>query len=129
MITDIDTTLSVAGAALGFLALVYSLYAIRDARRWRERFQALEFSLQALQREEFELAVKAGRTAERVEREFSLVADRLEQLEIRGPAESLDRAIDSARLGATPGTLAHQFGLSPIEAELVTRIHGHRKSA
>jgi hypothetical protein len=54
--------------------------------------------------------MKAGRTAD------------------RRAAEPLDRAIDSARLGATPRSLAQKFGLSHLEAELVSRLHGRKKT-
>jgi hypothetical protein len=132
MSSYVNMTLSIAGAALGLLGLILALMAIRDARRWRAHCGAVEYSLEAIRRQ-FDLLVKSGvqtgRTADRIGEEFSLVADRLEQLEIRGAAQPLDQAIDSARLGATPGTLARKFGLSRLEAELVSRLHGRKKTA
>jgi len=125
MLTNINLALGIAGAALGFLGLILALFAIRDARRWRARCVTVEAGLATI-RHEVE-RVGAAPSPERLEGEFSLLADRLNRLEIRGP-QSLDQAIGSARLGATPATLAQQFGLSPIEAELLTRIHGRRSS-
>jgi hypothetical protein len=116
-------TLSLVGAALGSLGLVFALIAIRDARRWRARCRAVESGLQAIRGQ------LTGRAADRLGEEFSQVADRLEQLENRGATQPLDQAIDSARLGASPGALAQKFGLSRLEAELVTRLHGRKSTA
>ena len=75
------------------------------------------------------ISVKTGRRVKRIEQEYSSVADRVDQVELRGSAQSFDQAIDSARRGADPGKLAQQFGLSRGEADLVTRLHGRKKSA
>ena len=57
------------------------------------------------------------------------MADRVDQVELRGAAHSFEQAIDSARRGADSGKLARQFGLSCGEADLVARLHGRKKSA
>jgi hypothetical protein len=139
MNTTLTLTLSIAGAALGSLGLIAALHAVREARRWRTRCLAVQAGLSAVEsslgaiRREFELAVsismKSGRRANQIEQEFSEVADRLDQVELRGTAPSFEQAIDSARLGVNPSKLAQRFGLSPIEAELVTRLHGRKPSA
>ena len=132
MIMNLDTFLGIAGAALGFSGLIAALFAILAERGWRARCLALESSLAAVRRE-VELAasisVKTGRRVQRIEHEYSGVADRVDQVELRGAAQSLEQAIDSARRGADPGKLAQQFGLSRGEADLVTRLHGRKKSA
>jgi len=132
MIMNLNTFLSIAGAALGFAGLVSGLFTIRALRGWRTRCLALESSLAAVRRE-LELAasisVKTGRRVQRIEHEYSGVADRVDQVELRGTAQSFEQAIDSARRGADPGKLAQQFGLSRGEADLVTRLHGRKKSA
>jgi hypothetical protein len=129
---NLNTFLSIAGAALGFAGLVSGLFTIRAVRGWRARCLALESSLAAVRRE-LELAasisVKTGRRVQRIEHEYSGVADRVDQVELRGSAQSLEQAIDSARRGADPVNLAHQFGLSRGEADLVTRLHGRKKIA
>lgn len=134
MITNVnvDTILSIIGAALGFLGAVSALFAVRAVRGWRARCLILESSMAALRRE-LELAasisVKTGRQVKRIEQEYSHVADRVDQVELRGAAQSFEQAIDSARRGADSGKLARQFGLSCVEAELVARLHGRKKSA
>ncbi len=134
MITNVnvDTILSIIGAALGFLGAVSALFAVRAVRGWRARCLILESSMAALRRE-LELAasisVKTGRQVKRIEQEYSHVADRVDQVELRGAAQSFEQAIDSARRGADSGKLAQQFGLSCVEAELVARLHGRKKSA
>jgi hypothetical protein len=129
---NLNTFLSIAGAALGFAGLVAALFTIRSLRDWRTRCLTLESSLAAVRRE-LELAasisVKTGRRVQRIEHEYSGVADRVDQVELRGTAQSFEQAIDSARHGADPGKLAQQFGLSRGEADLVTRLHGRKKSA
>jgi hypothetical protein len=113
MTSYVNMGLSIAGAALGLSGLIVALIAGRDARRCQAHSRAVECSLEATRRQ-FELLVrsrmKAGRTAD------------------RRAAEPLDRAIDSARLGATPRSLAQKFGLSHLEAELVSRLHGRKKT-
>ncbi len=132
MITESSTILGVAGAALGLLGLVAALMALSATRRWQSCCASLESSLASLRRE-LELAssisAKAGRRVRRIEQEYANVADRVEQVELRGPEQLFDQAIESARRGADPGKLAQQFGLSCGEAELVTRLHGRKKIA
>jgi hypothetical protein len=75
------------------------------------------------------ISAKSGRRVRRIEQEYSSVAERVDLVELRGTAQSFDQAIDSARRGADPGKLTQQFGLSRGEADLVTRLHGRKKSA
>jgi hypothetical protein len=130
MITiDINMILNV-GAAL--FALGSLLFALRVNRRWQARCQALEASLAGVRREMEHVAsisVRTGRRVKRIENEYSGVSDRVDQVELRGPAQSIDQAIDSARRGSDPVKLTQQFGLSRGEADLVMRLHGRRKSA
>jgi hypothetical protein len=132
MIMNLDTFLGIAGAALGLSGLIAALVAIRAERGWQTRCLALESSVAGMRRE-LELAasisVKTGRQVKRIEQEYSSVADRVDQVELRGAAQSFEEAIDSARRGADSGKLAQQFGLSRGEADLVTRLHGRKKSA
>jgi phage shock protein A len=130
MIMNIDTTLCIAGALPGLMGLIAALRAGREARRLRARCESLESSLAALRRESelaASISMKTGRRVQRIEQEFSIVAERVDVVELRGAAQSFDQAIDSARRGADPGKLAQQFGLSRGEAELVTRLHGRKR--
>lgn len=129
---DLNTILSVAGAALGFLGAVMALAALRASRGWRARCLSLESGLAAVRRElelVASISAKSGRRVKRIEQEYSTVSDRVDQVELRGSVQSFDLAIDSARRGADPGKLTQQFGLSRGEADLVTRLHGRKKSA
>jgi Protein of unknown function (DUF2802) len=128
---NINLAVGLAGAALGLLGLLVAWFTSRAIRGWRARCLSIESSLAALRRE-MELAasisMKTGRRVQRVEQECSGVAERVEQVELRGAVQSFDQAIDSARRGADPGKLSQQFGLSRGEAELVSRLHGRKKS-
>lgn len=129
---EMDMVLGVAGTTLGFLGLVSALVAIRAVRGWRARCLSLESSLTAVRRElelVASISMKTGRRVKRIEQEYSGVADRVDQVELRGASQSFDQAIDSARRGADPGKLAQLFGLSRGEADLVTRLHGRKRSA
>jgi hypothetical protein len=132
MIMNMNAVFTMVGAVLGFLGVAFALFAMRAIRGWRARSLILESSVAALRRE-LELAasisVKAGRQVKRIEREYSSVADRVDQVELRGGAQPFEQAIDSARRGADSGKLARQFGLSRGEADLVERLHGRKKSA
>jgi Protein of unknown function (DUF2802) len=123
---------SIGAAALGALALASALIAWISMRRWRARHAALESSVDALRRELELLAsisVRTGRRVQRVEQEYSGVADRMDLVESRGASGSFDHAIDWARRGADPSQLTQQFGLSCSEAELVSRLHGRKERA
>ncbi len=121
----------VSGAA-GLLGLVLALMAFHSIRAWRARCLNLESGLAALRREMeivASISLKTGRRVKRIEQEYSGVADRVDQVELRGASQCFDQAIDSARRGADPLKLTQQFGLSRGEADLVTRLHGRKKIA
>jgi hypothetical protein len=129
---DLNTIIGIAAAGLGFCALLAVLIMSLSVRRWRARCLAVETSLAAMRREVEVLASISSRTGSRVKRieqEYSGVVDRVELIELRGTAASFDEAIDSARRGTDPGRLTQQFGLSRVEADLVTRLHGRKKTA
>ena len=129
---DLNTLVSLAAAALGFCALLAVFIMSFSVRRSRARCVALEASLAAMRREIEVLAsisLRTGRRVKRMEQEYSGVADRVELVELRGAPASFDQAIDSARRGMDPGRLTQQVGLSRVEADLVTRLHGRRKTA
>jgi hypothetical protein len=132
MTITINTVLELAGATLGLAGLMAALWAMRAVRGWRARCLAVESCVAALRVELEQVAsmgLKTGQRLQRIEREYSGVAVRVDQVEVRGAAPSFDRAIDSARRGADTSKLAQQFGLSLGEADLVARLHGRKKSA
>ena len=126
---NLNTVLDIAVASLTMCALLAVLALWFSVRRWRTRCLAVESSL-AVMRREFEvvasISLRTGRRVKRIEHEYSSVADRVELAELRGPAQCFDQAIDSARRGTDPGRLTQQFGLSRVEADLVTRLHGKK---
>jgi hypothetical protein len=129
---DVNTVLELAAASLALCALIGVLALSFSMRRLRKRCAAFESSFAAMRRE-FEvtasISLRTGSRVNRMEREFSGVADRIESVELRGPAQCFDQAIDFARRGADPAGLTQQFGLSRAEADLVTRLHGRKKTA
>ena len=132
MIMTIDTFLGIAGAGFGFFGLATALFMMRAHRATRARCLALESSVAAVRREldlVASISMKTGSRLKRIEQEYSGVADRVDLVELRGAVQSFDQAIDSARRGADAGKLTQQFGLSRGEADLVTRLHGRKKSA
>jgi hypothetical protein len=129
---DLNAILGLAAAGLGFCALLAVFIMSFSLRRSRARCATVESSLAAMRREIEVLAsisLRTGRRVKRIEQEYSGVADRVELVELRGAAASFDQAIDSARRGTDPDRLTQQFGLSRVEADLVTRLHGRRKTA
>jgi hypothetical protein len=122
----------IAAAALGACALLAVIVLSFSVRRWRSRCVAVESTLAAMRRELEAMAsisLRTGQRVKRIEHEYSGVADRIESVELRGPPQRFDQAIDSARRGVDPGRLTQQFGLSRVEADLVTRLHGRKKTA
>jgi hypothetical protein len=133
MITlNLNGILQMAATSLAICALFAVIALSLSMRRLRKRCAAAESSVAAMRRELEVMASISARTARRVnrmEREFSGVAERIESVELRGPAQCFDQAIDFARRGTDSGKLTQQFGLSRAEADLVTRLHGRKKSA
>lgn len=132
MIMNISMVVSLASAVLGILGLACALFTVRAVRRVRARCAIAETHMAAL-RSELDLAasmgIKTGHRVKRIVDGFSGLTARVDQLELRGTAQSFDQAIDAARGGADPGKLTQRFGLSRSEADLVARLHGRGKSA
>ncbi len=125
---------SVVATGTGIAAMVAAAVALRALGSWRGRVESLEAGLAGLRRELEMLAsisARTGRHVQRVEQEFSGVAERIDLVESRGAAMpgSLDEAISWARRGVDADKLAQQFGLTSAEAELVSRLHGVKRSA
>jgi Protein of unknown function (DUF2802) len=126
---NVNILVSVAGATLAVCAMIAALMAMQAVRRWSAQRESLESSIAALRRElelVASISVRTGRRVQRVEHEFSGVAERVDVVESRTAtgSESLDQAIASARRGADSDRLEQQFGLSSGEADLVARLHG-----
>jgi len=131
-LVSINAILGVAGLLLALCAMLAAFVTSRSNRRLAARCVEVESSLAAMGRELEQLAstsLKTGRRVKLFEQEYAGVADRVVLLELRGSAQSFDQAIDSARRGTDPGRLTQQFGLSSGEADLVTRLHGRKKTA
>jgi hypothetical protein len=129
---SINSILGIAGLLLALCAMLAAFATSRSNRRLTARCVEVESSLAGMRRELELLAsisLKTGRRVKRFEKEYAGVADRVALLELRGSAQSFDQAIDSARRGTDPGRLTQQFGLSSGEADLVTRLHGRKKTA
>ena len=132
MLTFNTHVFEIAAAALGTCALSAVLVLSISVRRWRTRCLAVESTLAAMRRElevMASISLRTGRRVKRIEQAYSGVADRIESVELRGPPQRFDQAIDSARRGAEPGRLTQQYGLSRVEADLVARLHGRKKTA
>jgi hypothetical protein len=127
-----NSVLAMGAASMAICALTAVVVLSFSLRRWRKRHAAVESSLAAMRRELEVLAsisLRTGSRVNRIEREYSGVAERIESVELRGPAQCFDQAIDFARRGTDPGSLTQQFGLTRAEADLVTRLHGCKKVA
>jgi hypothetical protein len=132
MTIDINAALSMAAAVISLISLAVVVHMYRVLIHWRERCMGLEAMLPGLQREIERFAsisVRTGRQVKRIESDYSEVAERVDLVEARGKPKALDEAIHSARRGADTRRLTSEFGLSRGEAELVARLHGHKKSA
>jgi hypothetical protein len=129
---SLDMVIAVAGVLLGLGAALAAFVMSRANRLWQARCVAVESSLTAMRRElelMASISLKTGRRVKRMQEEHAGVAGRVELVELRGSVQSFDQAIDSARRGADSGRLTEQFGLSRTEADLVTRLHGRKKTA
>ncbi len=121
---------ALAGGAFGVAALCVVALAGR-ARRQAEHLGALEDELAALRTEVAATAGIGARVGERLRRLDQLSSqlnDRLGQLEVRGDGRPYDHAIALVRHGADADRLVRHFGLSRGEADLVSLVHGRRKT-
>jgi hypothetical protein len=129
---NLNAVLDVAGVLLGLCAVLAVELMSRANRRLQARCVEVESNLAAMRRElelMASISLKTGRRVKRIEHEYAGVSERVEVVELRGSAQSFDQAIDSARQGTDSGRLTQQFGLSRVEADLVTRLHGRKKTA
>ena len=129
---NVNTILEMAAASTAICALIAIVALSFSMRRLRKRCALVESSLAAMRREleaTASISLRTGRRVKQIERECSGVAERIESVELRAPAQCFDQAIDFARRGSDPGKLTQQFGLSRAEADLVTRLHGRKKIA
>ncbi len=131
----IDT--NALGAALGGGAAAVALLAgtvlwlAGRSRRLTNRLEALQSELEGLRAEVSATAGIGARVGERLRRLDQVSAqlnDRLGQLEVRGDGRPYDHAIALVRHGADADRLVSHFGLSRGEADLVSLVHGRRKS-
>ena len=111
---NINNILQIAAASLAICALIAVAALSFSLRRWRIRCAAVESSLAAMRREldvAASISLRTGSRVNRIERKYSGVAERIESVELRGPAQCFDQAIDFARRGTDSGKLTQQFGL------------------
>jgi hypothetical protein len=130
---SIDMTLvfSIASALFGCGAAVVAVLAARSNKHWHARCVEVEASLAAIRREMelvASISMRTGRRVKRIENEYSGVADRVDRVELRGPTQSFEQAIDSARRGGDSAKISQQFGLSHGETDLVMRLHGRARA-
>jgi hypothetical protein len=126
----------IAAAFVAACALVTALIALQVVRNWRARYESLESTVAGMRRElelVASISARTGRRVQRVEHDYSGVAERVDLVETRattttGTGAALDQAIDWARRGADSERIAQQFGLSSAEADLVLRLHGRTKN-
>jgi hypothetical protein len=129
---SITNIIAVGAASLAACALLAITLQAFSLRRLRAGHAALESCVSAMRRElevVGSISLRTGRRVKRIEHDCAGVADRIELIELRGSAPSFDQAIDSAKRGTDSGLLTQHFGLSRVEADLVTRLHGRRRSA
>ena len=129
-----EVFVSIVAAGIGIAGLVIAVLARKAVNLSQSRVESLKAGVAALRRElelVASISARTGRHVQRVEREFSDVAERIDLVESRGAAMpgSLDEAISWARRGVAADKLAQQFGLTSAEAELVSRLHGVKRSA
>ena len=129
---NIYNIIAIGAASLSACTLLVVIMQASALRRLRASYAALESSVTAMRRElevVGAISLRTGRRVKRIEHDCAGVADRVELVELRGSAPSFDQAIDSAKRGTDSGLLTQHFGLSRVEADLVTRLHGRRRSA
>ncbi|MDE2306317.1 MAG: DUF2802 domain-containing protein [Gammaproteobacteria bacterium] len=122
-----DLAIAAAALVVAAISIVLTSLARRSARIAVLRCASLAAEMQELQRSldpAATFAMHAERRIERLEAQQSRLTGRIGALESKGDGRSFDRAIDSARRGATVTNLTERFGLSRGEADLVARLHG-----
>lgn len=103
-----------------------------QGRRLAGRLAAVEADFERLRGELAAVAGHGARVGERLRRLDQVsgqLGDRLGQLELRGEGRPFEQAIALAGQGGDPERLVSNFGLSRGEADLVSLLHGRRKSA
>lgn len=130
---SLDSLLAAAATSIAVIALIaLAGVALRRGTRARAQSLILESTVEKLRRElesATSVAARAARRLKRIEQEHARMVERIDLVESRGEPRFFEQAIDSARHGADSGKLAENFGLSRGEADLISRLHGRKKSA
>ena len=118
----------IAGAAIGVGASALGVVGLRIARAQAARLAERDATIEELRHRLDAMTALQTRTTNRLQRletEQTRLAERV-ALAQSGGGRALDEAIDSARRGASVGTLIDAFGLSRGEASLIARLHGRQ---
>jgi hypothetical protein len=119
-------------AAVSLLGIGIAIVALAVAARARRQAKLLEALLDAAQSEAVSTATRRLRVfaqVRRLRRRCSAMRASIATLEARSAGRSYDQAIEWVRRGANPEALTQNFGLSRGEADLVTLMHGRKKTA
>jgi len=115
-----------AGALIGIGAAALAVVGLRIVRAQAACLAERGAAVDELRRRLDAMTVLQTRTMTRLQRleaEQTRLAERLALAE-SGGGRAVDDAIESARRGASVGTLVETFGLSRGEASLIARLHG-----
>jgi hypothetical protein len=131
-LTQVIPFLPYIAAAVALLVVGIAFTALAIAARARRQTKLLEAVLDAAQSEAVNTAARSRRVltqVRRLRRRCAAMRARIAALEARGAGRSYDQAIEWVRRGANPEALTENFGLSRGEADLVTLMHGRKKTA
>jgi Protein of unknown function (DUF2802) len=131
-LTQLIAFLPYIAAAVSLLSIGIALIALSIAARARRQAKLLEALLDAAQSEAVNTTTRSQRIlaqVRRLRRRCTVMRARLAMLEERSAGRSYDQAIEWVRRGANPEALTQNFGLSRGEADLVTLMHGRKKTA
>jgi hypothetical protein len=131
-LTPLIAFLPYIAAAVSLLGIGIAFTALGIAVRARRQAKLLEALLDAAQSEAVNTTTRSQRIlaqVRRLRRRCTVMRTRLATLEERSAGRSYDQAIEWVRRGANPEALTQNFGLSRGEADLVTLMHGRKKTA
>jgi Protein of unknown function (DUF2802) len=130
--TQVIPFLPYIATAVSLLGIGIAIFSLAVAARARRQAKLLEALLDAAQSEAVSTATRRLRVVaqvRRLRRRCSAMRASIATLEARSAGRSYDQAIEWVRRGANPEALTQNFGLSRGEADLVTLMHGRKKTA
>ena len=119
--------LAAAASLCVFSLVLYEIYCVRSLRRKLAKITDHCWRLEKALRGANGVLTRQAAEEQEIRNSLAGLGQRLGQLELRNSGRSFEQAIDLAGQGEGADRLVSCFGLTEMEAKLVSLLHGDRR--